>query len=73
MVLQGSTSVLIVPGGFLWFYKVPSWFLIVPGRFFMAFKGWFFMVSSGLSWFQVGFHGFSRFQFVFFMVLCQLL
>ena len=59
MVFEVLRRFLIVPRGFLWFFKVPICFFIVPGRFLVCF-----------SWFQVGFHGFSRFQF-FFVVSCQ--
>ena len=40
MVFQGSRLVFLVPECFLWFFKVPGWFLMVPG---------------GFSWFQVSF------------------
>ena len=48
----------MVPGGFLWLFKVPGWFFKLPGRFswfltvftvFMVFEvpGWVFHGSKG--------------------------
>ena len=49
-------------------FKVPSRFLVVPGRLLWSFKvsGWFFMVQSG-------FLLFLRFQVVFLMVTGRIL
>ena len=50
LVFHGSGSVFVVFHGFRMVFhcfRLASWFFMVPGRF---------------SWFQVRFHGFSRFQ-----------
>ena len=54
MVIHSSRSVFMVPGWFLWYFKVPSWLFMVPGFFFMAPGGflWFFMVPGGCSCFS---------------------
>ena len=46
----------MVSGGFSWFFIIPNWFSLIPGRF-----SWFFMSKGWFSWFWVGFLGFSWF------------
>ena len=50
MVFQGSKLIFfIVPGGFLWLFKVPCSFFMVP-RFLVGFEG--------KSWLHVGFYSY---------------
>ena len=60
MVFEVLRRFLIVPGGFLWFFKVPSCFFDCS----RSVSGLFFMVSSGFSWL-------FKIPVCFFVVSCQ--
>ena len=63
LVFHGSMSVFMVCGGFSWFFSVPDYFYMVPGRFYDHL--WFQVVFFHGSRTQVGFYGYSWFQVVF--------
>ena len=65
LVFHGSMSVFMGCGGFSWFFSVPDYFFMVPGRFYdhLWFQVVFFMVPGPRSVFMV-IHGSRLFFYV---------
>ena len=53
-VIQGSRVIFHGTRWVLWFFKVPGWLFIIPGRFL-----WSSRFQLRFSWFQVCLHRFS--------------